>query len=142
MKTSQFMQNENHEYKLGASAIVVSGDKYLLIKRGKEPSKGMYSFPGGHVEPGERLEAAAIRELEEETNLIGHNARQFAQYDLSEKRPRFMLHVFLVDVLDTHGAVAGDDAADLGWYTYDEANALPLTNNVAECLTKLEFGTN
>lgn len=142
MKTNQIMQNENHEYKLGASAIVVSGDKYLLIKRGKEPSKGLYSFPGGHVEPGERLDDAAIRELEEETNLKGHNPRQFAEYDLGSKIPRFKLHVFLVDVVDTHGAVAGDDAADLGWYTYDEANALPLTNNVAECVTKLEFGTN
>ena len=142
MKTSKIMQNENYEYKFGASAIVVSGDKYLLIQRGKEPSKGLYSFPGGHVEPGESLEDAAVRELKEETNLDGHNPRQFAEYELGTKTLRFKLHVFLVDVRDTNGAVAGDDAADLGWYTYDEANALPLTKNVAECLTRLEFASS
>lgn len=142
MKTSKVMQNENHEYNLGASAIVVSNNKYLLIKRGKEPSKGMYSFAGGHVEPGESIEDAAVRELKEETNLNGQNPRLFAEYELGTKTPRFKLHVFLVDVLDTHGAMAGDDAADLGWYTYEEANALPLTKNVAECLTRLEFSAN
>lgn len=132
---------QNLDYKLGASAIVISNSKYLLIKRGKEPSKGMYSFPGGHVEPNESLEDAAIRELKEETNLAGSNPRPFAEYDLGHKIPRFILHVFLVDVSDIIGAIAGDDAADLGWYTYNEAIALPLTKNVAECLEKLEFGS-
>ncbi len=130
---------QNLDYKLGASAIVVSNSKYLLIKRGKEPSKGLYSFPGGHVEPGESLEDAAVRELKEETNLDGHNPRAFAEYDLGHKIPRFKLHVFLVDVSNVIGAIAGDDAADLGWYTYQEAITLPLTKNVAECLEKLEF---
>ncbi|XVU29568.1 NUDIX domain-containing protein [Actinoplanes sp. CA-054009] len=43
----------------------------LLIKRGKEPHHGKSALPGGFVRPGESLEEAASRQLQEETNLRG-----------------------------------------------------------------------
>lgn len=43
--------------------------KYVLVQRGKEPNKGMWSLPGGKIEPGEKSLAAAKRELFEETGL-------------------------------------------------------------------------
>lgn len=51
-----------------AAAIVIKDGKILLIHRKKE-GKDYYAIPGGHVEAGESLETAAIRELKEETNL-------------------------------------------------------------------------
>jgi ADP-ribose pyrophosphatase YjhB (NUDIX family) len=44
--------------------------RVLLIRRGKEPLRGRWVVPGGTVELGETLEAAVVREVEEETGLV------------------------------------------------------------------------
>ena len=48
---------------------VIYKDKFLLIKRIKEPYIGLWSLPGGKIEFGETLEEAIVREVEEETSL-------------------------------------------------------------------------
>lgn len=47
--------------------LVVDDDKYLLIEEGKPGREGLFNVPGGHVEAGETLIAAAIREVKEES---------------------------------------------------------------------------
>jgi ADP-ribose pyrophosphatase YjhB (NUDIX family) len=54
---------------IGVGAIVMDGDRVLLIKRAHEPLKGQWSLPGGGVEVGETLEQATAREVREETGL-------------------------------------------------------------------------
>jgi mutator protein MutT len=51
-------------------AVVIHEGRVLLIKRGKEPLRGRWVVPGGTVELGETLEAAVVREVEEETGII------------------------------------------------------------------------
>src|SRR5262249_61421369 len=51
----------------GASAAVFRGETVLLIVRAKGALKGLWSLPGGHIEPGETARAAAMREVREET---------------------------------------------------------------------------
>ncbi len=51
-------------------AVLVADDQILMIRRAKEPFLGMLAFPGGHVEEGEELAAAAVRELEEEVGIV------------------------------------------------------------------------
>ena len=54
---------------VAVGAVILDGDRVLLVKRGQEPLKGEWSLPGGVVELGETLEAALTREVREETSL-------------------------------------------------------------------------
>lgn len=53
----------------GVSVVLLKDDAVLMARRTRPPFENLWSFPGGHVEPGENLEAAARRELAEETGL-------------------------------------------------------------------------
>ncbi len=51
------------------STAVFRDGEVLLVQRAKPPLTAIWSFPGGHVEPGETVAAAALRELREETGV-------------------------------------------------------------------------
>ncbi|MEM1388642.1 MAG: NUDIX hydrolase [Pseudomonadota bacterium] len=55
--------------RLGALAVVVQAGNVLLVQRANPPDAGLWGYPGGHVEWGETVDAAAIRELYEETGV-------------------------------------------------------------------------
>jgi len=55
---------------IGVGAVVLDGDRVLLVKRGHAPLKGQWSLPGGGVEVGETLEQAVAREVLEETGVV------------------------------------------------------------------------
>lgn len=52
-----------------SSAAIFRGQDVLIVERGKGAMRGLWSLPGGHIEPGERAMAAAIREVREETGI-------------------------------------------------------------------------
>jgi mutator protein MutT len=54
---------------LAVGAVAVKDGKVLLIKRGEEPGRGLWTLPGGAVHPGEELKAAVSRELREECGI-------------------------------------------------------------------------
>jgi len=80
--------------------IVFRDGAVLLVKRGAEPNKGLWSFPGGALETGETVEAAAVRETLEETRVDVRpvrvlDVRDFIQFEGKEVR----WHYVLIDVL-------------------------------------------
>src|SRR5512137_560305 len=87
----------------------------VLIKR-KNPPAG-WAIPGGFVDYGESLEAAAIREAKEETNLDVELVRQFHTYSDPGRDPRFHC-VSTVYIAKGHGTPqARDDAREIGAFT-------------------------
>ncbi|MCZ4271328.1 NUDIX domain-containing protein [Maritalea porphyrae] len=89
------------------SAALFNGDRVLLVERSNPPFKGLWSLPGGKVEPGEELLDAIKRELMEETNLVAEQLHFV--HTLNFDVPRHELHVF-AGYADIDHAVALDDA--------------------------------
>lgn len=120
------------------SVALVRGRSLLLVRRGRDPSKGRYAFPGGRVEAGETLEEAARRELLEETGLEAGPLAPVVTLDLggSAGAPGFRLHVFSGPWLGGE-PVAADDAAEAGWYTLSRMQALPVLPSVVEVARRL-----
>jgi 8-oxo-dGTP diphosphatase len=86
--------------------------RLLLIRRKNPPFQGQFALPGGFVEYGERMEAAALRELKEETGIDGRLIRLVGVYSRPDRDPRGHC-VSAVYLVDANGQlpVAGDDAA-------------------------------
>src|SRR5690606_16518957 len=104
--------------------VCLKGDEVLLIRRGTPPRQGEWSLPGGRIEPGERLAAAALRELREET---GVEAELIGLVDVVDGLfPEAGRHYVLIDYAARWTAgepVAGDDAAEAAFLPFDEALA-------------------
>jgi 8-oxo-dGTP diphosphatase len=93
-------------------------DSVLLIKRGRAPFEGKWAIPGGFVDMTETCEAAAHRELAEETGLTGVGLRFLHYFDAVERDPRERtLALAFWGVADGAAEVkAADDAADVRWH--------------------------
>jgi len=96
--------------------------RVLLIRRKHEPFAGAWALPGGFVDPGEPLAAAAKRELYEETGLEGIDLEQLAAFGDPNRDPRgwTISIAFLARVDAGARAVAADDAAAVGWHRLDK----------------------
>jgi len=109
--------------------------RLLLIKRGHAPGAGLWSLPGGRVEPGETDAEALAREIREETGLVIEAGRLIG----TVRRPAQDGGV--LDIRDyaataTGGTLrAGDDAADARWVAISELESLPITDGLVETLT-------
>ncbi len=81
-------------------AIVFRDGAVLLVKRGAEPNKGRWSLPGGALEIGETVEAAAVRETLEETRVDVRSVRVFDVRDFIQlEGTKVRWHYVLIDIL-------------------------------------------
>jgi ADP-ribose pyrophosphatase YjhB (NUDIX family) len=99
----------------------------LLILRGHDPGRGLWSIPGGRIEPGETPEQAVVREVREETGLAVRCGPLLGSAELPG------LAGAVVDIRDYRAYLladsapiptAGDDAADVRWVSDAEAAAM------------------
>lgn len=93
--------------------------KLLLIKRGIDPFKNAWALPGGFVKPEETLDAAALRELEEETGLRDVYLEQLYTFGEIDRDPRervISVAYFALVRREQHLPEADTDAADAAWF--------------------------
>jgi ADP-ribose pyrophosphatase YjhB (NUDIX family) len=122
------------------SVAVVRGERVLLVRRARAPSKGLYAFPGGKVEAGEALEEAARRELYEETRLRAHDFRPLTEIHIEGAPEGHPVDYRLTVFSARHGGgepIAGDDAETAAFYTLAEMQALPLADAVLATAERL-----
>lgn len=121
---------------VAASAVISDATgRFLLVQRGREPAKGLWSLPGGSVEAGESLAGAVCREVAEETGLQVAVGRQVWQVRVELAQGiYYLVHSHHATVI---GGVLrpGDDAADAGWFSLNDLETVALTPHLYDFLT-------
>jgi len=113
-----------------ASVALIDRDRVLLIQRARKPWYGMWSLPGGRLEPGETAEQAAEREIMEEVGLRTFALRPLRRMFLAEGR--FVLQVFATEAFEGEIIIADDEIADHRWVRLDDIAFLETTPDLAE----------
>jgi ADP-ribose pyrophosphatase YjhB (NUDIX family) len=111
----------------------------LLVRRGRDPYRSTWALPGGKVRPGESADAAARREIAQETGIA------LERYDLTplswyadpgrDPRGRYVSLTYACLLPERPGARAGDDAAEAGWWPVSTAALPPLAFDHGEAVT-------
>jgi ADP-ribose pyrophosphatase YjhB (NUDIX family) len=116
----------------GASAVLFRENAVLLVERGRQPSQGLWSLPGGAIEPGEPAEDTARREVREETGLEAFIIGLAGVYDIIERDNdgTVVLHYVLATYFgraDEGDPRAGGDARQARFFSLDAIDGLQMT---------------
>lgn len=120
-------------------AVLLRGDEVLLVSRKNPPDVGLWGFPGGKMDFGETMEAAAVRELYEETGVRADARQVLTALNAygKDEAGRILQHFVLLAVLcvwQSGEPVAADDAEDAGWFRLQalQNGTLELSQDVLE----------
>jgi len=130
--------------RVGVGAITIKDGEILLVKRGVEPSKGLWAIPGGTLKLGETLKECAAREILEETGIrikVGDCIYVFDFIEHDDER-KIKFHFVIVDFAGEY--IAGeprgaDDALEARWLSPEELRKLPVAQNTLNALLSLGF---
>lgn len=115
-----------------ASVALIDRDRVLLIQRARKPYFGMWTLPGGRLEPGETPEQAAMREVREEVGLSCFRLLPVHRTRLGEGG-QFVLQVFATEGFEGE-VVASDEVTAWRWVRVWEISGLRTTPHLATVL--------
>jgi ADP-ribose pyrophosphatase YjhB (NUDIX family) len=127
---------------VGVGAVIVQGDRVLLVQRGRDPMKGQWTLPGGVLEVGESLVEGVIREVREETGLDVEVLELVELLDrIHREDGRVRFHYVIADYLcrvtggELHAASDADAVRWIEraeWNSHSALNIDPITTRVIE----------
>lgn len=131
-----------HWPRAGVSAAIFREGKILLGQRSKPPLTGVWSLPGGHIEPGEKAIDAARRELAEETGVEADIRGVADVVDVILRdgeggmRAHYVITVFYGDWRKGE-PVAGGDCMGVQWAGPGDLDGLTLTSGTADVIARI-----
>jgi ADP-ribose pyrophosphatase YjhB (NUDIX family) len=114
---------------------VLDGERVLLIRRGRPPGEGLWSVPGGKLEPGETLAQAVAREVREETGLVVEVGPLACVVERMGDGYHFVILDYLARVIGG-SLTAATDAAAARFVDDAELASLPTTEGLLDALTR------
>ncbi|WP_370327668.1 NUDIX hydrolase [Euzebya sp.] len=111
---------------IGIGVIVLRDGRLLVVQRGRPPGRGLWAVPGGRLEVGETIAEGVVRELAEETGLVGTPRGLCGIAERIGPDHHIVIHDWWVDVEGDAEPVAGDDAVAVAFVSRPELLALPL----------------
>jgi 8-oxo-dGTP diphosphatase len=126
---------------VSVGAVIVDGERVLLVKRGQPPLRGRWSLPGGVVELGETLQEALVREVREETGLeveVGPVVEVLERIEReADNRVEYHYVIIYYRCLVCGGRLAcGSDADDARWVAASDVATFGVTAAVAGVVHK------
>jgi len=127
---------------IGVGAVVFNDEnQILLVKRGNDPSKGLWAFPGGLIEVGEKAISAVKREVLEECNIeIGvDEIADVFDIIIEDRNGLIKYHYIILDYFATYikGELqAGDDVSDAQWFFYEDLSNLDIPEMTRKLIDK------
>lgn len=119
---------------IAVGAIVVRDGDLLMVKRGNDPGRGLWSLPGGRVEHGEYLADALRREVAEETGLDVTVGDLVGIFEVVGD-PHFVILDFFARAEGEVAPVAGaSDVDEVRWVALDRMGELDCTPRFLETL--------
>ncbi|CAN5664091.1 NUDIX domain-containing protein [soil metagenome] len=118
--------------------------RVLLVRRGGDPFRGCWAFPGGFIELDEDLIDGARRELAEETGVTGVYLEQLYTFGTPNRDPRGRVISVVYYALAPEGRVsvrAGSDAAAVQWFPVNELPPLAFDHDEILAMTKVRLAT-
>ena len=128
------------ETELTVLCLVHDSDRYLLQNRVSKDWKG-YTLPGGHVEIGESIVDAVVREVREETGLTIHNpslcgVKQFPLKDGDYKKGRYIVFLFETDQYE--GEIISSDEGTMHWVNKSKLDEVELVEDFYDLIEVME----
>ena len=118
--------------------LIHKGNHYLLQDRVKKDWKG-YALPGGHVEPGESIVEATIREMQEETGLTIRNPKLCGVKQFPIEGGRYL--VFLFETEEFEGELVSSEEGAMHWVNAEELDNVNIVNDLKELLQVMLDGS-
>ena len=118
-----------------AIGVVLRGGEVLLIRRANQPDAGKWGFPGGKIEPGEPVQAAAARKVAEETGLVVrplHVSTAVDAFHRNASGPLVTHYVLIAVLCEWVSGVpqAAGDALEAEWFPIETLESVDLVQSV------------